>query len=296
MLVPVLAASGVDSGGSGRPGSNRRHPAWKAGALPTELHPRPASVAPWIRTRGRGTPEALVLVPLITAAYLLALRRYPRRAWRIACFLAAMVLLLAVSVTPIHTLGDALPADGPPAPERRSRRVGAASRRPRDPACARRSARPPRRSSARSRTRRSRFRSGSRTTWSGTSPGSTTRRSRTRARSSISSTRSTSSQESRCGGASSRTSRTVSARARAPRYVFAAFVLASPIGFVMALVPNAIYDFYVNAHHRVWGLDPLEDQQLGGHADGGRAGGRLLRGVRVLVLSLSLRGGAEGGR
>jgi hypothetical protein len=25
---------------SGRPGSNRRHPAWKAGALPTELHPR----------------------------------------------------------------------------------------------------------------------------------------------------------------------------------------------------------------------------------------------------------------
>ena len=39
---------------SGRPGSNRRHPAWKAGALPTELHPRPTSVAPWIRIRGRG--------------------------------------------------------------------------------------------------------------------------------------------------------------------------------------------------------------------------------------------------
>jgi cytochrome c oxidase assembly factor CtaG len=47
-------------------------------------------------------------------------------------------------------------------------------------------------------------------------------------------------------------------------YVFAAFVLASPIGLVMALVPNAIYDFYVDAHHRVWGLDPLEDQQLAG--------------------------------
>jgi putative membrane protein len=47
-------------------------------------------------------------------------------------------------------------------------------------------------------------------------------------------------------------------------YVFAAFVLASPIGLVMALVPSAIYDFYVNAHHRVWGLDPLEDQQLAG--------------------------------
>jgi cytochrome c oxidase assembly factor CtaG len=47
-------------------------------------------------------------------------------------------------------------------------------------------------------------------------------------------------------------------------YVFAAFVLSSPIGLVMALVPSAIYDFYVNAHHRVWGLDPLEDQQLAG--------------------------------
>ena len=47
-------------------------------------------------------------------------------------------------------------------------------------------------------------------------------------------------------------------------YVFAAFVLGSPIGLVMALVPDAMYDFYVEAHHRVWGLDPLEDQQLAG--------------------------------
>jgi putative membrane protein len=47
-------------------------------------------------------------------------------------------------------------------------------------------------------------------------------------------------------------------------YVFAAFVLGSPIGLVMALVPSAIYDFYVAAHHRVWGLGPLEDQQLAG--------------------------------
>jgi putative membrane protein len=47
-------------------------------------------------------------------------------------------------------------------------------------------------------------------------------------------------------------------------YVFAAFVLGSPIGLVMALVPDAIYDFYVEAHHRVWGLSPLQDQQLGG--------------------------------
>jgi cytochrome c oxidase assembly factor CtaG len=47
-------------------------------------------------------------------------------------------------------------------------------------------------------------------------------------------------------------------------YVFTGFAVASPIGLVMALVPNAIYDFYVDAHHRVWGLDPLEDQQLAG--------------------------------
>ena len=47
-------------------------------------------------------------------------------------------------------------------------------------------------------------------------------------------------------------------------YVFAAFVLGSPIGLVMALVPDAIYDFYVDAHHRVWGLTPIEDQQIGG--------------------------------
>jgi putative membrane protein len=47
-------------------------------------------------------------------------------------------------------------------------------------------------------------------------------------------------------------------------YVFAGFVVASPIGLVMALVPDPIYDFYVEAHHRVWGLDPLEDQQLAG--------------------------------
>jgi cytochrome c oxidase assembly factor CtaG len=46
--------------------------------------------------------------------------------------------------------------------------------------------------------------------------------------------------------------------------VFAAFVLASPIGLVMALVPDAIYDFYVEVHHRVWGLSPLGDQQLAG--------------------------------
>lgn len=46
--------------------------------------------------------------------------------------------------------------------------------------------------------------------------------------------------------------------------VFAAFVLGSPIGLVIALVPDAIYDFYVAAPERLWGLTALEDQQLAG--------------------------------
>jgi cytochrome c oxidase assembly factor CtaG len=46
--------------------------------------------------------------------------------------------------------------------------------------------------------------------------------------------------------------------------VFAAFVLGSPIGLVIALVPDAIYDFYVDAPERLWGLTPLGDQQLAG--------------------------------
>jgi cytochrome c oxidase assembly factor CtaG len=46
--------------------------------------------------------------------------------------------------------------------------------------------------------------------------------------------------------------------------VFAAFVFGAPIGLVIALVPEAIYDFYVDAPERLWGLSPLEDQQLAG--------------------------------
>jgi hypothetical protein len=33
---------------------------------------------------------------------------------------------------------------------------------------------------------------------------------------------------------------------------------------VIALVPDAIYDFYVDAPERLWGLSALEDQQLAG--------------------------------
>jgi cytochrome c oxidase assembly factor CtaG len=46
-------------------------------------------------------------------------------------------------------------------------------------------------------------------------------------------------------------------------YLFSAFVLASPIGLVLALFPRPIYDFYVHAP-RTWGPAPLADQQIAG--------------------------------
>ena len=46
-------------------------------------------------------------------------------------------------------------------------------------------------------------------------------------------------------------------------YLAAAFVLASPIGLLLALIPRAIYPFYEHAP-RTWGPSPLHDQQLAG--------------------------------
>ena len=46
-------------------------------------------------------------------------------------------------------------------------------------------------------------------------------------------------------------------------YLFAAFVLASPLGLLLALIPRAIYSFYVDAP-RTWGPSPLADQQIAG--------------------------------
>lgn len=46
-------------------------------------------------------------------------------------------------------------------------------------------------------------------------------------------------------------------------YLFAAFMLASPIGLLMALVPEPIYDFYAGGPG-LWGLTPLEDQRIAG--------------------------------
>jgi putative membrane protein len=43
-------------------------------------------------------------------------------------------------------------------------------------------------------------------------------------------------------------------------YVFAAFVLVSPVGLLLLFLPSAAYDFY-DGH---WGLTALEDQQIAG--------------------------------
>ena len=47
-------------------------------------------------------------------------------------------------------------------------------------------------------------------------------------------------------------------------YAFAAFVLAAPIGLLLALLPRPAYAFYVHARPRVFGLAPLADQQIAG--------------------------------
>jgi cytochrome c oxidase assembly factor CtaG len=56
--------------------------------------------------------------------------------------------------------------------------------------------------------------------------------------------------------------RRLSAGAKAT-YVFAAFVLASPVGLLLTLLPSPVYAFYEEAP-RIWGLSPLTDQQIAG--------------------------------
>jgi putative membrane protein len=208
-------------------------------------------------------PEGLVVVPLLGLAYLLGLRRYPAPRWRVACFAGAMVLLVAVAVTPVHTLGmhylltvhllqNVVLAEWapllvvlglPPALAAALTRPGIA-RAVTHPAVAL-------------------------PLWLANymlwhlpwiydaalrNPGSLLHL------------------EHACylvtgilmwWSIVQDAPHELGAGTRAA-VVFAAFVLASPIGLVMSLVPDAIYDFYVEAHHRVWGLTPIEDQQIGG--------------------------------
>ena len=47
-------------------------------------------------------------------------------------------------------------------------------------------------------------------------------------------------------------------------YAFASFVLASPLGLLLALLPKPVYHFYERVPTRVFGLSPLADQQIAG--------------------------------
>ncbi|MGI8885843.1 MAG: cytochrome c oxidase assembly protein [Gaiellaceae bacterium] len=208
-------------------------------------------------------PEALLLVPLMTAGYLLALRRFPAAGWRIACFAIAMALLLVVTITPletiamnyllvIHLLQNVVLAEWAP--------LLVVLGLP--PALAATLARP---SAVRALTHPGvalplwlanymlwhlpwlydtalenphtllhlehalYFVTGVAMWWSVVQD------------------------EPHRLGAGLRAG-----------VVFAAFILGSPIGLVLALVPDAVYDFYVDAPQRLWGLTALEDQQLAG--------------------------------
>lgn len=46
-------------------------------------------------------------------------------------------------------------------------------------------------------------------------------------------------------------------------YLFLAFVLSSPIGLLLALLPEPVYDWYVEGGG-LWGLSPETDQQVAG--------------------------------
>jgi len=47
-------------------------------------------------------------------------------------------------------------------------------------------------------------------------------------------------------------------------YTFAAFVLAAPLGLLLALLPKPVYPFYEHASRRIWGLSPITDQEIAG--------------------------------
>jgi cytochrome c oxidase assembly factor CtaG len=46
-------------------------------------------------------------------------------------------------------------------------------------------------------------------------------------------------------------------------YLFACFLLGSPLGLLLALLPEAIYDFYAEGAG-LWGLSALADQRIAG--------------------------------
>ena len=206
--------------------------------------------------------EALLLVPLMSAAYAVALRRFPAPAWRVGAFAAGQLLLLAVSITPVQTLAldyllsahllqnvvlaewaPALAVLGlPPALARTAGgiRVVRALTHPLvalplwlvtyvlwhlPPAYEAALEHP---GTLLHLEHASYFAAGVLFWWP----------------------------------VLHAEPRNLPSSARAV-YVFAAFLLASPLGLLLALLPEVVYSFYEDAP-RVWGLSPLTDQQIAG--------------------------------
>ena len=190
---------------------------------------------------------------------LLALGVRPRRSAATRRPLANRLLRCGLRADP-RGLRDAapharapLPALGAPAPERRPRRVGAGALRARAAARGWRPRPAGPRPSGSSRIRSSRSRSGSARTSPGTSPPPTTRHSGIRR---------ADPRRARLllrrrlpllvAGASGRAARL--AGGNRAIYLFAAFVLASPLGLLLALIPSAVYHFYTT--RRASGASP----------------------------------------
>jgi cytochrome c oxidase assembly factor CtaG len=207
--------------------------------------------------------EALVLVPILTGAYLVTTRRLPTATWRQACFLSAMALLLAITITPfetialryllwVHLLQNVVLAEWAPLLIVLGIPAALAARLTR-PALVRAFTHPlvalplwlanyalwhiPAVYDAALRHPHSLLHlehgmyvlTGVGMWWP----------------------------------VFQNTPRALPSITRA-LYVFAAFVLSAPLGLVLALVPDPVYDFYVDAPERLWGLSALADQQLGG--------------------------------
>ena len=198
-------------------------------------------------------PEALIVIPLLAAGYVLALRRFPTRSWRIASYAASLVLLLAVTITPVETIGlnyllsvhllqNVVLAEWAPALFVLGVAPALAARLPQVPPVPALGAwlinyavwhvpvvydtalRNPH--TLLHLEHALYFATGVLVWWPVVhgrhGPGF------------------------KAG------------------YLFAAFALASPIGLLLALIPEAVYDFYVDAPKRLWGLSPLTDQQIAG--------------------------------
>ena len=219
-----------------------------------------ASVPPVDPYRWSWDADALVVIPGMAAAYAIALTRFPAPRWRIVCFGVGCGLMLAVQITPLdtlalhyllvmHLLQNVVLAEWGPLLDRD---------RP-DPAHGP-GARADSRRADLSPSRWSRCRSGSASITHGTSRGRTTPRSRHQW--TILHLEHATYFFAGCLLWWPVVQGRRSSGAKAG-YLFAAFVLGSPLGLLLALLPHAVYGFYLDVP-RLWGLSPLVDQQIAG--------------------------------